>query len=157
MVTHNMVRTYGVKSDFLKRPMLLHTCATCSELPSYVSTLIIFMFSTCSFLHCWTATVWPKKICIFSLPVILGIDTSVLSTLKAGFSFKLHWPNHVQFSIHVLVRLQYKVDLEVDLESAQLIGSCRTVLLTERARGISCLSSDYFYVNKLFLFEHLYI
>ena len=88
-----------------------------------------------------------------NLHILSPCHTSVLSTLEAGFSFKLHWPNHVQFSIHVLVRLQY----EVDLESARQIGSCRTVLMTDRARGISCLSSDYFYVNKLFLFEHLYI
>ena len=57
MVAHFTMRTYGVyqlfrfvegiwlhrKSRqirfFRKRPILLHTCARCSELPSYISTM----------------------------------------------------------------------------------------------------------------------
>ena len=57
MVAHNTVRTYGVNRVFRlvegiwlhrmgrqirffwERPILLHTCATCSELPSYISTM----------------------------------------------------------------------------------------------------------------------
>ena len=56
MVAQNTVRTYGlnhafgyiervVKSDFFsqKRPILLHKCATKSELPSYIRTRLCTM------------------------------------------------------------------------------------------------------------------
>ena len=73
MVAQNTVRTYGVnhfkffdmlkafglierfvKSDFFsrKRPILLHTCVTCSELPSYISTMSTMHFALILQLHC---------------------------------------------------------------------------------------------------------
>ena len=61
MVAHFTNRAYGVNQEFqfvkgiwlqrksrqirffLKRPILLYTCATCSELPSYTSTTFLFV------------------------------------------------------------------------------------------------------------------
>ena len=58
MEAQNTVRTYGLNQVFRfvkgiwlhrnsriiffsrKRPILLHMCATCSELPSYISTMV---------------------------------------------------------------------------------------------------------------------
>ena len=69
MVAHFTMRTYGVNLEFRfvegisvhrksrkirvfswKCPILHHTCATCSELPSYMSTMTMLLFY--AFLTC---------------------------------------------------------------------------------------------------------